>query len=763
MRYRPACKPLAFADQIKSLRQKRRSGGLRRAQMALQLGILGGAASGQAIEQIARILCRSIEWLMPRAVCAVFLATSNGKLQLLAAPSMPDGTLQALDGVLIGPEAASCGAAVASASPATASDIASDRRWSKFKAGPLAAGFKAVSSYPIIDQSGKSLGSISLFFRARRGLGRLDEALLESCLGPFALAIERGEMWQHLQWTNERFNVALSNISQGVCFFDGERKLIIANRRFSEIYGLAPESIRVGMSLAEIVSIRAAVGAGPKVQPEEYLSWRSAVRNENVASDTVVELENGQVIAIRHQPMPGGGWVGTHEDITERRKAEAQIVHMARHDALTGLPNRTLFHERLDQALAFLGRSQECAVLCLDVDHFKDVNDTFGHPAGDFVLQTVAARLQACVREVDTVTRLGGDEFAILLVNTDTPAGTHDAAQRIIRALREPIRFHGNTIMSGTSVGIALAPQDGDTPSKLLKNADLALYRAKSEARGTYRFFEADMDARVQARMALAQELRQAMHDRALSIVYQPVFNIEQQMIASFEALLRWDHPTYGLISPNEFIPVAEETGLILELGAWVLRRACCEAVQWPSSVRVSVNLSAAQFKSHSLIATVQTALDKSGLAPERLELEITESVLLSKHRDTLAMLRSLRGMGVSIAMDDFGTGYSSLSYLRNFPFNKIKVDQSFIQGISEQDESVAIIRAIVSLGRSLGMATTAEGVETEQQLEQLRREGCTEVQGFLLSHPVLPTEIADLLAQREQGPYASGRPMSPA
>ena len=751
MRYRPARKPLALADQIKSLHQKRRSASLRRAQTALQLGVLGGAASGQPIEQIARILCRSIEWLLPRAVCSIMLATSDGKLRLLAAPSMPDGTLQALDGTLIGPEAASCGAAIASASPVMAADIASDRHWTRFKAGPLAAGFKSVSSYPIIDHRGKPLGSISLYFRTQRGLRRSDEELLDCCLGPFALAIERGEMWRHLQWTNERFNVALSNISQGVCFFDGERRLIVANRRFSEIYGLAPESIPVGMSLADVVAARAAVGAGPKMQPDEYLSWRDVIRDEDAATDSVAELENGQIIAIHHQPMPGGGWVATHEDITDRRKAEAQIVHMARHDALTGLANRILFHERLEQALAFLGRGQECAVLCLDVDHFKDINDTFGHPAGDFVLQTVAARLLASVREVDTVTRLGGDEFAVLLVDTDTPAGTHDAAQRIIRALREPIRHNGNTIVSGTSIGIALAPQDGDTPVKLLKNADLALYRAKSEARGTYRFFEADMDARVQARMALAQDLRQAMHDRALTIVYQPVFNIEQRTVASFEALLRWDHPTHGPITPNEFIPVAEETGLILELGAWVLRRACREAALWPSSVRISVNLSAAQFKNQSLIATVGDALDKSGLSPERLELEITESVLLSKHRDTLNTLRALRSMGVSVAMDDFGTGYSSLSYLRNFPFNKIKVDQSFIQDISEQDESVAVIRAIISLGRSLGMATTAEGVETEQQLEQLRREGCTEVQGFLFSQPITPSEVIDLLARQEE------------
>ena len=676
------------------------------------------------------------------------LASPEGRLRLLAAPSIPEGALQALEGAAIGPDTASCGAAIANAAPARASDIGSDRRWTAFKAGPLAAGFKAVSSYPILDARGEALGAIALYSRHRRHSEAFDQALIESCTGPFALAIERGGMWQQLEWTNERFNVVLSNISQGVCFFDGQRRLIVANRRFSEIYGLAPESIRAGMSLEEIVAARTAVGAGPKMQPDEYLHWRETIRADDTALDSVVELANGRVIAIHNQPMPGRGWVGAHEDITERRQAEAQIVHLARHDALTGLANRTLFHERLDQALAFLGRGQECAVLCFDVDHFKDINDTFGHPTGDAVLQTIAARLQACVREVDTVTRLGGDEFAVLLVDVDAPTGAHDAAQRIVRALREPVKFEGNTIIPGTSIGIALAPRDGDTAGKLLKNADLALYRAKNEARGSYRFFQADMDARVQARMALAQDLRQAMHDRALTIVYQPVFKVGNGKITSFEALLRWNHPVHGSIPPDEFIPVAEETGLILQLGGWVLRQACFEASRWPGSIAVSVNLSAGQFKNPSLLATVRKALDDSGLPPDRLELEITESVLLSKHRDTLAILRSLRGMGVGIAMDDFGTGYSSLGYLRSFPFNKIKIDQSFTQDLSDQDESVAIIRAIVSLGRSFGMETTAEGVETETQLEQLRREGCSEAQGFLLSHPIPPSDIPSLLTE---------------
>ncbi len=433
-------------------------------------------------------------------------------------------------------------------------------------------------------------------------------------------------------------------------------------------------------------------------------------------------------------------------DAMAAEKSEARIVHMACHDALTGLPNRNLLYERMEHALGLAGRGQNCAALCLDLDRFKDVNDTFGHPVGDQLLQAVSERLLACVRENDTVSRLGGDEFVVLLIGLETPDSAGLLAQRIVRTLSDPFDLDGHSIVVGASVGIAVTPQDATSAVTLLKSADTALYRAKLDEPGSYRFFEPEMDARLQARVALERDLRQAVRDEAFVLAYQPQYNLATDQLCGFEALLRWHHPVRGTVGPVEFIPLAEDTGLIVPIGAWVLRQACAEAVNWPATVKLAVNLSAVQFKSQVLVQTVRQALADSGLPPTRLDLEITEGVLLNNSAATLAVLHELRDLGVSISMDDFGTGYSSLSYLRSFPFDKIKIDQSFVRDLSQHEDSRAIIRAVVALGKSLGMTTTAEGVETEDQLTQLRREGCTEVQGYLFSKPT-SAEAARLLA----------------
>jgi diguanylate cyclase (GGDEF)-like protein len=418
-------------------------------------------------------------------------------------------------------------------------------------------------------------------------------------------------------------------------------------------------------------------------------------------------------------------------------RAEARISHMARHDPLTGLANRVLLQEHLERAVMLTGRGNKCAALCIDLDRFKAVNDTFGHPTGDKLLQAVAERLLACAREADVVVRLGGDEFAVLIGELEEPGGAAVLAQRIIRVLCEPFNLDGQTVGIGASVGIALAPQDARTAVGLLKSADTALYRAKTDGRGTFRYFEADMDTRLQARFEMERDLREAIHENRFELAFQPLYDLERNTLCGFEALLRWRHPAHGLISPAEFIPLAEETGLIVPIGTWVMRRACAEAAHWPAHVKVAVNLSAVQFKSKVLVQTVSDALADAGLPATRLELEITESVLLTESPETLATLHALRDLGASISMDDFGTGYSSLSYLRSFPFDKIKIDQSFVRGLGEAEHSRAIIRAVVGLGRSLGMLTTAEGVETQAQLAHLRHEGCDQVQGFLLSRPV--------------------------
>jgi diguanylate cyclase (GGDEF)-like protein len=427
-------------------------------------------------------------------------------------------------------------------------------------------------------------------------------------------------------------------------------------------------------------------------------------------------------------------------------RVEAQIAHLARHDALTNLPNRVVFRGNLEEALKRVERGDNVAVLCLDLDQFKAVNDTLGHPVGDALLQEVAIRLRACVRDTDTASRLGGDEFAIIMSAGVDPVAVTALASRIIESLGAPYTVAGHKVVIGTSIGIAFAPEDGTTPDELLKNADLALYRAKSDGRGVYRFFEPGMDARVQARRVMELDLRKALENGEFELFYQPLINLAAREITAFEALLRWRHPERGLVSPAEFIPLAEEIGLIVPMGAWVLREACLQAATWPRDIKVSVNLSPVQFKSNTLVLNVVSALGASGLDPKRLELEITESAMMHDVETTLATLVRLRELGVSISMDDFGTGYSSLSHLRRFHFDKIKIDQSFVRSLSGEEESAAIVRAVTGLGRSLGMVTTAEGVETAEQLALLQREGCAEVQGFLFSAPVPEREIAPLL-----------------
>jgi diguanylate cyclase (GGDEF)-like protein len=419
---------------------------------------------------------------------------------------------------------------------------------------------------------------------------------------------------------------------------------------------------------------------------------------------------------------------------------------MSRHDALTDLPNRVMFREQLDDALKRLPRGQTIAVLSLDLDRFKSVNDTLGHPIGDSLLRSVGDRLRRVLRDNDLIARFGGDEFVVAQLGVEQPQGATALSTRIIEALSAPYSVDGHQVVIGATVGIALAPADGTEADQLLKNGDMALYRAKNEGRGTYRFFEPEMDARMQARRTLELDLRRALIQGEFEVFYQPIINLKNDEPSGFEALVRWRHPERGMVPPGDFIPLAEEIGLIVPIGEWVLRQACFDAVGWPKDIGVAVNLSPAQFRSKNLLQTVISALAASGLEPARLELEITESVMLVEYATTLETLHRLRELGVRIAMDDFGTGYSSLSYLRSFPFDKIKIDRSFIDRIGDAS-SLAIIRAVTGLSESLGMATTAEGVETAEQLDRVRSEGCTEVQGFLFSKPQPASEVNRMLA----------------
>ena len=554
-----------------------------------------------------------------------------------------------------------------------------------------------------------------------------------------------------LRIRNLQFDTAINNISQGLCFFDAAQRLIVCNDRYVEMYGLPPGRVGPGTSLTEIVDMRFEAGSVPAMTREEYLQWRNQVAVSNVATDSIVELRDGRTFEIRHRPMPDLGWVATHEDVTEQRRTKIKIEHMALHDALTDLANRVLLNERLEQALNRIRRDEMVAIHHLDLDQFKAVNDTLGHHGGDELLKIVASRLRLLVRETDTIARMGGDEFAIVQVAAD-PTEATALAQRIIGAIGEPFDIDGHHAVIGVSIGIAVGPGDGLLPEELLRNADLALYRAKGDGRGTFRFFEPEMDLHMQARRIMEQDLRKALPAGEFELYYQPVINLANSEISGFEALIRWNHPTQGMVAPNAFIPLAEEIGFIVPMGEWVIREACATAARWPEDIHVAVNISAVQFRSPGLMQVILGALAASGLNPTRLELEITESVLLQDKEATLATLHQLRQLGVRIAMDDFGTGYSSLTYLQCFPFDKIKIDRSFVKDITDNAGSLNIVRAVAGLATGLGMKTTAEGVETKEQLDTITSEGCTEVQGFLFSRPLPAREIErTFLSRREQ------------
>ena len=550
------------------------------------------------------------------------------------------------------------------------------------------------------------------------------------------------EQEETLRVRNFQFDTAINNMSQGLCFFDSDHRLIVCNDRFVEMYDIAPERVSPGMSLIEIVDLRFEAGSFPAMTRDEYLHWRTNVAVSNEAKDSIVELMNGRTFKIRHRPMAGGGWVATHEDITEQRQSEVKIEYMAHHDALTDLANRVLLNDRLEYALGRVQHGEMVAVHHLDLDQFKAVNDTFGHPCGDKLLRTVAERLRALVGEADTIARMGGDEFVIVQATIADPADATSLAQGVIDALSEPYDIDGQQAVIGVSIGISVGPGDGSNPDKLLRNADLALYRAKSDGRGTFRFFEPVMDLQMQTRRIMEQDLRKALPAGEFELHYQPVVNLASKEISGFEALIRWNHPSKGMISPADFIPLAEEIGFIVPMGEWVIRQACATAAQWPDDLHVAVNISAIQFRSPGLMQVIVSALAASGLAPTRLEIEITESVLLHNKEATLAVLHQLRALGIRIAMDDFGTGYSSLTYLQSFPFDKIKIDRSFVKNITENSSSLNIVRAVAALANGMGMTATAEGVETAEQLHSIASEGCTEMQGFLFSRPLPAAEI---------------------
>ena len=728
---------------------------------------------------------------------------------------------------------------------------------------------RRVSRYPLV---------ISISTEAEMALAdwRRQAAFLAALAAGIVLAIALGAFFsirqlvqvqlrsnQAIEEHKTRLTMALDNMSQGLCMFDSESRLILCNQRYLEMYDLSPKIVRPGCSLVEIIEQRKKTNTF-EGDAGSYGAEVGALVAEGNTASRLVEIPDGRIIRLVHQPMPNGAWVATHEDITvqrraeqerdrnreflnlvvdnipvttvvkdardlryvfvnregeryyamprdkiigktpfdllppasaqlvvdldrqmlaanrgpiidehqirmpdgalriakstrlpildadgepqyllavieditERKRAEERIAHQAHHDALTNLPNRVLFRSQLEIALNQLRDGQHLALLYLDIDHFKSVNDTLGHPMGDELMRAVADRLRHCVQVGDSVARLGGDEFALIHAAIRHPQDCIPLLNKIYDAIRAPYELGGHQVVADVSIGIAIAPGDGTEPDELLKNADLALYGAKAEGRGTYRFFELDMDARMKERRSLELDLRKAITNGEFELHYQPILDIAQDKVVGCEALVRWHHPERGMIAPAQFIPVAEETGLINPIGEWVLRQACADAAKWPDDLKIAVNLSPVQFRSRSLVQTIFNAFASAGLRPDRLELEITETVLMHHTDATIEVLNQLHKIGVRIAIDDFGTGFSSLGYLRSFPISKLKIDRTFIRDLPDDPDATAIVRAVVGLATSLGIVSTAEGVETDGQLTSLRSMGCSEMQGYLLSPP---------------------------
>ena len=550
---------------------------------------------------------------------------------------------------------------------------------------------------------------------------------------------------RRLEAEQRKLAVAVNNIPQGLVLYDVTARVVTCNQPYIDMFGLSPEVAKPGCTMQRLIRHRKETGSFDG-DVDEFCN--DVIRRVQLGKVTrqLTRTRDGRAIEIVNKPLPGVGWLATIEDITARTCADEKIAHMAHYDALTDLPNRMQFRERLELALKEIRSGEQLAVMYIDIDEFKSVNDALGHSVGDELLKNIAERLRMCLGERDVAARLGGDEFAVIQIAIRERSETTELVQRIYQAIREPMECVGHLITTDASIGIALAPGDGVDIDQLLKNADLALYRAKGDGRRTYRFFEAGMDARAKARRSLELELRQAINEGGFELYYQPVLDLEDGRISGCEALLRWRHPERGMISPAEFIPVAEESGMINELGQWVLHTACAEAANWPDDVRVAVNVSPVQFKSRTLALNVASALGAADLAASRLELEITEAVLIRDDDVALEALHQLRALGVRIALDDFGTGYSSLSYLQRFPFDKIKIDRTFIKDLAGAGASSSIVQAVVNIAAASDMTTTAEGVETEQQRNLLHILGCTEMQGYLFSPAIPAVEIRLLL-----------------
>jgi diguanylate cyclase (GGDEF)-like protein len=547
-----------------------------------------------------------------------------------------------------------------------------------------------------------------------------------------------------------RIQGTIDSTGLAISVFDRDQRLVYCNQQFLDVYNLPKRLGRRGTTFEEILRGRVEGGSYVGDDPEEYVAWRVEFARRHEYSTAVLNLNSGRIVAVTHQPLSDGGWVSSHKDITEFTRLQDELSYRANHDALTGLANRHMLQHRLTACVEEAAGLGSFALLIIDLDGFKTINDTLGHSAGDQLLKEVAHRLETTLGGRGTAARMGGDEFAIVMDVGAAARDAHMLAVELIEAARRPLDVDSQSCDMAFSIGIAVAPGDGQSAEQLLKNADLALYEAKKERRGGYRFFEPAMEKATRERRQIERDLMVALEMGQLELYFQPLFNLRSQTLSGFEALLRWNHPDDGTVSPARFIPVAEETGLIVPIGEWVIREAIAQAAKWPPGLRVAINVSSVQFQRGNVTATIMNALASAGLSPERVEIEITESVFFENNSANLNALRQLHALGLKIALDDFGTGYSALSYLLSYPFDKIKIDGSFVRALDNAGGAQAIIHAIAEIGERMNMITCAEGVETPEQLRNVYQAGYTEAQGYLIARPMPAAQVLRMLSPED-------------
>ncbi len=718
--------------------------------LASENAVLAQLASNATLSTVLRHLCLYVEQVYPNAMSALLLLDADSQtLRVAAAPTLPAAYAATLENTPVGPDAGACGCAVYLGDAVFIDNIATDPRWQHERTAALSAGFASAWALPIRSSRGDKLGVLGLFYRQPCMPVEEEQHFLDDVTHLAGVAIQKDNVERGLAESEERYRLAISNLHEGVVIMSPDGVVQAANASAERILRVRPGQL-VGRNRLD--PIQRVVDEGGKEVGLTMMPSGHVLRTGEPIFGRVygLLLKTGELMWVRQniipirrhaEPTPSSVML-SFADITDIKRAEQRLRHLAAHDALTGLTNRSFFIAHLESAIeSARDESRELALFFLDLDRFKSVNDTAGHACGDTLLQSAAARLTDCIGPGDVIARLGGDEFVILIDQRVEGKRIALLAERLLQAMREPFDTVNGRYYLGVSIGVALYPHDGISGSDLLRSADAAMYRAKQNGRNRAQFYTAELNARLQRRYMLENALRDARENNELQLVYQPKYDLASHRIVGAEALLRWNSAKLGAISPVEFIPVAEETGLIVPIGAWVLRRACEQAVIWYEALgydfRMAVNLSARQFQAGDVVPMIEQTLADTGLPPTALEVEITESLLMGGADEVRPMFDALTAQGIRISIDDFGTGYSSLSYLQRFPISNVKIDRSFITGIPGDPDSVALTEAIVAMARALGMTVTAEGVEDADQVEFLAKAGCQEIQGYYIGKPV--------------------------